>query len=75
MNITFSVYDEKMDASKIVGLIEKMIEDKRLVYLKDEIYSEIDRLSTSEEEGRLSYYHYKHCLKKANERVTKSLGI
>jgi len=75
MNITFSVYDEKMDASKIVGLIEKMIEDKRLVYLKDEIYSEIDRLSTSEEEGRLSYYHYEHCLKKANERVTKSLGI
>lgn len=75
MNITFSVYDERMDVSKMEGLIAKMLEDKRLVYLKDEIYREIDRLTTSEEEGRLSYYHYEYCLKKANERVTKSLGI
>jgi hypothetical protein len=75
MNITFSVYDKTMDLSEMEGLINCMIDDKRLVYLKDEIYNEIDRLSTSEEEGRLSYYHYKHCLNKANERVTKNLGL
>lgn len=75
MNITFSVYDKSMDLSEMEGLITKMLEDKRFVYLRDEIYREIDRLTTSEEEGRLSYYHYEYCLRKANERVTKNLGI
>jgi hypothetical protein len=75
MNITFSVYDKSMDLSEMEGLITKMLEDKRFVYLRDEIYREIDRLTTSEEEGRLSYYHYEYCLRKADERVAKNLGI
>lgn len=75
MNITFSVYDKPLNKSLMEGFIKTMLEDKRMVYLKDEIYSMIDQLSGGEEEGELDYYHYKKCLENANKRVTDSLGI